>query len=222
MRCNSTVVMLTMFGAFSTACSTEVPTTGSTELASTAKKKHSTVTKIIVNGESASVPLLDSAGTNGFLTVTRDNVANTTGLDFSWATPDPTNADLAILFQGAGQIPNNAFTQTATSAQLSMTTAADFSVAECIVNINTGDFTCATTAPLTFNLTWLGNGFGSTHEVSRRVETLGPVTTKVNAEFTTITANVDGTWGGRSDPSLTGTLTDSGSKTYIREITTAY
>ena len=218
---SSIIVNMTVVGVLSVACSTSTPTsTSSTEQA--VKKHQNNVTRIIVNGQSASVPLLDSAGTNGFLTVTRDQVANTTGLDFSWATPDATNADLMILFQGAGQIPNSSFTQNASSAQLSLTTPADYGVFECIVNINTGDYTCAATAPLVFDLTWLQDGFGSIHETTKRVETLGPVTTKVNAEYTTVTATVNGTWGGRSSPNLSGSLTDSGSKTYIREITVAY
>jgi hypothetical protein len=69
-----------------------------------ATKKHQNVTRIIVNGRSAYVGL-DSDGTNGFLTVPRDQVANTVGLDFSYATPDAVNPDLYILFQGSGQIP---------------------------------------------------------------------------------------------------------------------
>ena len=220
----STMLILTVAGTLSVGCSMEsTPATGSSEQA---VKKHShpssNVTRIIVNGLSASVPLLDSAGTNGFLTVTRDQVANTTGLDFGWATPDATNADLMILYQGAGQIPNSSFTQSASSAQLSLTTPADYGVFQCIINTITGDFTCAPTAPLVFDLTWLGNGFGSVHEQTRRVEKLGPVTTKVNAEYTQVTATVNGTWGGRSSPDLSGSLTDSESKTYIREITVAY
>ena len=73
--------------------------------AAQAAKKHQNVTRIIVNGRSATVFLLDSAGTNGFLTVTQDQIANTVGLDFSYATPDAVNPDLYILFQGSGQIP---------------------------------------------------------------------------------------------------------------------
>jgi hypothetical protein len=50
---------------------------------------------------------------------------------------------------------------------------------------------------------------------------MGPVTTKVTADYTMQTAAVNGTWGGRSSPNLSGDLTDSQSKTYIREITVA-
>jgi hypothetical protein len=216
----STILMLTVAGTLTVGCSTEVaPPTGSTERAATKRQQ---VTRIIVNGRSASVMLLDAAGTNGFLTVTRDQIANTTGLDFSWATPDATNPDLMNLFQGAGQIPNSSFTDSGSSARLSLTTPADYAIYKCVINVNSGDYTCAPTDPLVFDLTWLQNGFGSIHERSKRVETLGPVTTKIDAEYTTVTAPVNGTWGGRSSPDLSGTLTDAGSKTYIREITIAY
>ena len=211
----STVLLVLLIG-----CSVESPSDStSTEAVA---RKNKTVTSIIVNGRSATVALLDSAGTNGFLTATKDQVANTTGLDFSWATPDATNPDLAILYQGAGEIPNAAFTQNATNAQLNLTTPAGYAVTRCIINLNDGTFTCAASAPLTFNLSWLQNGFGSVQETTKRVETLGPVTTKVKAEFTTVTATVNGTWGGRSSPNLGGDLTDSQSKTYIREITVTY
>lgn len=193
--------------------------TGSTEQA---VQHLNLVTRIRVNGASATAFLADSAGTNGFLTVTQDQVANTTALDFSYATPDPMNPDLAILFQGAGEIPNSAFTQTTSSAQLTLTTAASYTITRCVVNLNTAEFTCAPSTPLAFNLTWAQNGFGSVHEVTRRTETFGPVTTKVNAEFTSVTATVNGTYGGRTAQSIGGDLTNSESKSYIREITLAY
>ncbi len=211
----STVLLVLLIG-----CSVESPSDStSTEAVA---RKNKTVTSIIVNGRSATVALLDSAGTNGFLTATQDQVANTSGLDFSWATPDATNPDLAILYQGAGEIPNAAFTQNATTAHLNLTTPAAFAINRCVINLNDGTFTCAASAPLTFNLSWLQNGFGSVQETTKRVETLGPVTTKVKAEFTTVTATINGTWGGRSSPNLGGDLTDSQSKTYIREITVAF
>ena len=103
-----------------------------------ATKKHQNVTRIIVNGRSAYVGLLDSDGTNGFLTVTQDQLANTVGLDFSYATPDAVNPDLAILFQGSGQIPNSSFTESASSAQLSVTTPADYPINRCVIDNNTG------------------------------------------------------------------------------------
>ncbi|CAN5853893.1 hypothetical protein BH11MYX3_BH11MYX3_10510 [soil metagenome] len=194
------------------------PDTGTRQQAIT---QSGTKTTIYVNGRSASVNLVDDAGTNGFLTVTQDLVTNTTALDFSYATPDATDPDLAILYQGAGAIPNSAFTLGTSSAHLALTTPAGYAINRCLVNLNTGDFTCAPSAALTFDLTWLRNGFGTVDEKTKRVETLGPVTTKVNAEFSTATATITGSFGGRTADSLSGELTDSHSKTYIREITVA-
>lgn len=193
------------------------PSTGSTQQA-----VQGNTTVITVNGSSATVLLVDDDGTNGFLTVTEDQVAGTSALDFSYATPDPTNPDLAILYQGAGEIPNGAYTQGGTSASLNFTTGGSFEVTRCVVNLVTAEFVCAPSEPLTFNLTWTQNGFGSVHERCRRVETMGPVTTKINSEFTTVTATVDGTWGAHTSTDLNGELTDSESRTYIREITTLF
>jgi hypothetical protein len=184
-----------------------------------AKKKTKTVTEIKVNGRSATAQLLDSQGTNGFLTATEDQLAHTFGLDFSWATPDPMNPDFAILYQGAGEIPAGKFTYSATSARLILTTPNAYVVTRCVINLNDGTFTCAPSAPLSFNMTWAVNGFGRIEEKTKRKEIMGPVTTKVNAEFVLQTTNVNGTWGGRSSPNMNGDLTDSESKTYIREIT---
>lgn len=186
-----------------------------------AKKKTSTTTTISVNGRSATAALLDDEGTNGFLAATEDQIAGTFGLDFSWATPDPTNPLVAILYQGAGTIPTGALTFTNTSAHLALTTPADYSVIRCEVDLEFGTSVCVPTTPVTFNMTWTQNGFGRIEEKTKRKEIMGPVTTKINAEFVTLTANVNGTWGGRSYPNLNGDLTDSESKTYIREITVA-
>ncbi len=206
---------------FMTACSMEAAQDPETGTRQQSVSQAGQTTTILVNGRSASVNLVDDAGTNGFLTVTQDQIANTTALDFSYATPDATNPDLAILYQGAGAIPNSAFTQGTSTAHLALTTPVDYAITRCVVNLNTGDFACAPSTALTFDLTWLRNGFGTVHEKTRRVETLGPVTTKVNAEFSTATASVDGTFGGRTASSLSGELTDSESRTYIREITVA-
>lgn len=192
---------------------------GTGQLETVAKKKNKTVTEIKVNGRSATAMLIDSQGTNGFLTATEDQIAHTFGLDFSWATPDPNDPDFAIFYQGAGEIPAGAFTYSGTTAHLNLTTPASYPVIRCVINLNDGTSTCAPSGPLTFNMTWTVNGFGRIEEKTKRKEILGPVTTKTNAEFVMQTANVNGTWGGRSSPNMNGDLTDSESKQYIREIT---
>ncbi len=202
------------------ACSIEGTPDENTAQAEQAVKQK-TVTEIRVNGRSVFAALLDAQGTNGFLAATEDQIAHTFGLDFSWATPDATNPDLAILYQGAGEIPAGAFTYSNTTAQLNLSTPASYPVTRCEINLNDGTFTCAPSGPLSFAMTWAVNGFGQVEEKIKRKEIMGPVTTKVTAEFTMRTANVNGTWGGRSSPNLNGDLTDSNSKTYIREITVA-
>lgn len=204
-----------------TGCSMEGASEVDTGQAEQAVNTQDTVTRIRVNGRSVFAALLDAQGTNGFLAATEDQIAHTFGLDFGWATPDATNPDFATIYQGAGEIPAGAFTYSNTSAQLQLTTPASYPVTRCEINLNDGTFTCAPSGPLSFNMTWAVNGFGQVEEKIKRKEIMGPVTTKVTAEFTMRSANVNGTWGGRSSPNINGDLTDSNSKTYIREITVA-
>jgi len=114
------------FGVLLAACSLEgTPDTGpigSTEQAVRASSPSTTTTKIKVNGRSAFVLLVDDVGTNGFVTVTQDQLAHTFALDFSYASPDPADPNLLILFQGAGAIPNAAFSDSGASVHLALTT----------------------------------------------------------------------------------------------------
>lgn len=138
-----------------------------------------TVTKITVNGQFAATFLVDT-DTNGALNASKNQVENTSGLDFSYATPDPMNPDLVIVIQGAGAIPNSAFTITSTTAHLAVTVtnSPSFLINRCVLNIVIGSFDCAPGTPKSFNLTWEMNSVGSLSEKTTRVETLGPVTTK--------------------------------------------
>lgn len=212
----TTILVMT---ALTAACS---QTTMPEPTGSTAQAVAGNTTQIRVNGQSASVLLVGDDGTNGFLAVTEDQINDTTGLDFSWATPDPADPDFADLYQGAGEIPSTAYAHTGTSASLSLTTPPSFIVTHCRVNVITGEFTCEESGPLSFDLAWTANGFGSIEEKLQRTEKLGPVTTRLKAEFTMITAAVAGSYGGHTASSLNGDLTDSESRTYIREITTAF
>ncbi|HSO34352.1 MAG TPA: hypothetical protein VLT33_17570 [Labilithrix sp.] len=209
------------FGLLLAACSLEGARDGES-LGSTAQAASGNspkTTKIKVNGRSAFTFLVDDLGTNGFLTVTQDQIANTFALDFSYASPDPTNPDFFILFQGAGPIPNAAVTYSGTSTHLALTTPPSYEINRCVINNVDGTFTCASSGPLAFDLTWTQNKLGSVHEKTIRTETLGPVTTKINAEYTTLTAGVTGTFAGHVATNLSGELTDSQSATSIREIT---
>lgn len=172
------------------------------------------VTRIRVNGKSADVLLVD--GATGFLNASRDEIANTTALDFSYASPDPADPNFVILFQGAGAIPNSALTLTMASAHLAVTTP--FEVTRCRVNQTDGTFVCAATSPVAFDLTWARNGVASVYEKTTRIETLGPVETKIRGEFSSVTATVSGTFGGHTAVANQGNLLDTESVTVTREI----
>ena len=174
--------------------------------------------KIKINGLSSDTFLFDAdTNTNGFLNVGRDEIANTTSLDFSYATPSTTDPEIVYLIHGMGEIPNSAFTTNSTTSHLSVTTA--FPVSSCVVNLVTGVFDCTTGTPLTFDLTWVKNGYGSIHEKTQLTQTDGPVTVKFKGEFESVTAIVNGTWTGHTATNLFGNLVDSKNQTNIREIT---
>jgi hypothetical protein len=176
-----------------------------------------TVTRIRVNGRSADMFLIDNAtGTNGFLNASRDEIANTSALDFSYVTPEP-DPNFVILIQGAGAIPNNSFTITANTARLVLTTP--FPVNRCRVNTVEGTFECSETVPSTFDLTWVRNGFGSLFTKATVIQTLGPVTTKLKGDFLSVTANVNGTWDGHDAVDQTGNIVDTQNRTITREVT---
>jgi hypothetical protein len=174
------------------------------------------VTKIRVNGLFAQVFLSDGQ-TNGILYASKDQITDTSALDFSYLTPDPVDPDLVILIQGAGEIPNSALSVTSTSAHLAVTTP--FPVNRFVINLVTGEYDFAPTAPVTFDLTWTRNGAGSVFERIQRTETIGPLTIRSRGEYDLRTASVSGTWDGRSTQNLIGDLMDSQSLTFLREVT---
>jgi hypothetical protein len=183
------------------------------------------VTKININGRDVETPLVDgTTQTAGFLAASEDQIANTKALDFGFSTYlGVTDPDTVFVFQGQGQIPNSALTITRTSAHLALTTPDSFFLIRCVISTITGDYTCAPTDPLTFDLTWVVNNFGSDTQTTKRTLIFGPTTMKFNAEFTSLTApmngTMSGTWGEITFADMAGSLVDTGSKTFIREIT---
>jgi hypothetical protein len=175
-----------------------------------------TVTTIRVNGRSAFTFLTD-ADTNGSLTASRDEIANTKALDFGYASSDPTNPDLIIFINGAGAIPNSSFQVSHTSAELHVTTS--FPVTRCVFNQITGEQTCGASPPIRFDLSWVGDGFQSVKEFVRRKEKLGPTTTKFEADNKLWSAVVNGTWTGNVASNNSGNLQDTENVTVTREIT---
>jgi hypothetical protein len=178
------------------------------------------VTKIRVIGRFANVFLFDSdTDTVGFVEAGQDRITNTVSLSFSFSTAHPTDPDLAIVLQGAGEIPNTAFTINTNSAQLSLTTPDEYYVNRCVINLITAEYTCSAGYPISFDLTWVRNGIGSVHEKTTRTETFGPVSTKIQGEYSSLTATVNGTWAGINSADMAGNLLDTESKSLIREIT---
>ena len=173
-----------------------------------------------MNGLSVDAILVEeSTNTNGFLNVGRDQIANTTMLDFSYATPDTANPEIVYLIQGSGEIPNSNFTISSTTARLAVTTP--FPSHYCVVNVINADFDCEDSTPITFDLTWVRNGYGSIHEKTQRTETFGPVAVKFKGEYDSVTALVNGRWSGHTASELFGNLVDTKNNTNIREITVA-
>jgi hypothetical protein len=183
--------------------------------------RRSDVTKIRVNGRSAHAFLVNPDGTGGFVFPTQDEIAHTAALEFGYVAADPADPDLVILITGAGEIPNTGFTATATSAHLALTTPASYEVTRCVFNSVTGDISCAPTDPVTFDMTWTADGIGSVREKTKRTETFGAMTTKFDGEFASRTATVTGTCCGGVPAVAGGTLFDTESKTFIREVTLA-
>jgi hypothetical protein len=159
-------------------------------------------------------------GEQGFLNVGVDLDTKAVGLDFGYSFPDATNPDLLIIYQGAGEIPNDAFTVTRESAHLRVTTPASFMLQKCIVNIITDEFTChLTTEPITFDLSWVTNGLHSISEKTERTETYLGTVTKFKGEYTRVSANVSGTWGdGYTHAHMIGSILDTQNKTVYRDI----
>lgn len=185
------------------------------------------ITSIRVNGRWASAFLSDGGDTNGFVSVGEDQIANTVALDFSYATPHPTDPDLLLLAQGAGEIPNSAFTISPNptsarfaSARLALTTPDTYFVNRCVINLVTGEFSCAAGDPVTFDLTWARNNMASVREQVNRRETFGPFTTTFHAAYLAVGARVDGTWDGLAGDDMAGDLLDTHGTTAIREIRT--
>lgn len=176
-----------------------------------------TVTRIRTNGHVAQANLSDG-GANGYLLASRDLVSGTSALDFSYAAFSPDNPDLVFLIQGAGEIPNSAFTnaQNWTSARLAVTTA--FPVIRYEINLVTGEITSGPWSPVTFDLTWVPNSFFTSVEHVESVQTFGPVKRYFRGAFSQVSASVSGTWGGYTQTNGSGNLQDTKNNTVEREI----
>lgn len=172
-------------------------------------------THITVRGRGVFVNLVDGEAA-GFLSATRDEVAGTSAIDFAYAQPDGADPQRIVLVAGAGEIPNEAFTVSRESARLSVTTP--FEVTRCLVSLETGEFDCAPTGPVTFDLLWTLDGYSVVFEKTRRTEYLGPVVLRSQGEFEQSSASVSGNWGDRASVQMAGELLDTKGRTLTREL----
>jgi hypothetical protein len=159
--------------------------------------------------------LLNATDLNGFLNASKDDVFGTTALDFGYAIHDP-NPDIQIFVQGAGTIPNTAFTVSTSAATLNVTTP--FEITRCVVNTATSEITCAPQAAITFNLTWAGDGFSTTFQKFNLMTTFGPFTMHVTGQSDQASAGVSGSFTGFTITDNSGELQDSKSNTVNRDI----
>jgi hypothetical protein len=152
------------------------------------------------------------------LIVTRDVIANTTSLNFGYRFLDPNDSNQTIYIIGdEGEIPNSTFTINSTSAQLRVTTPDSYAVTRCVVNNDTGDYTCAPSGPSTFNLTWIEDGSLALEGNVTRFETSESWMVRTRGRFEQVNANVSGMWDEHSSANMTGFLTNSENATLFRE-----
>jgi hypothetical protein len=152
------------------------------------------------------------------LTVTQDEIANLTTLFFAYSFPDPNDSNLRIVVLGEeGQIPNSAFSMNASSARLTLTTPDTYPVTRCVVNDETGEYSCAPTLPSTFDLAWREDGMSHEHLSSTLVETQDSQAWRTIGRAEILSAEVTGTWDGRTGTDGIGMLLDNENSTLLRE-----
>lgn len=175
------------------------------------------VTVVRSNGSSAFANLFDPATqSSGFLTVSRDAIAGTTTLDFAWATPVPGDPRHVVLVQGAGEVPNAAFTVDHDGAQLNVLTP--FETVRCLVDIEDGNFDCAGAPALDFALRWSRIGLEREWQQTVSEVRMGPLTVRSRGQFERTAAAVDGRFGGLSTTGASGNLFDTRGASVTREV----
>lgn len=175
------------------------------------------VSVIRSNGSSVFANLVDPATqSSGFLSVSRDAVAGTTALDFAWATPVPGDPRLVVLVQGAGEIPNAAFTVDRDGAQLNVVTP--FDTVRCVVDIEDGAFDCASAPALAFALSWARIGLEREWRQTVSEVRMGPLTVRSQGQFELTGATVHGSFGGLPTSGALGNLIDTKGASVTREV----
>jgi hypothetical protein len=144
---------------------------------------------------------------NGSVVVNQDELTGTTTLSFAHVYPDPDNSNQTIyIVSEEAEIPANAFTTNSTFAHLALTTPDTYPITRCVVDNETGEYTCEPTDPRTFDLSWLANDDSSDRSNATTVDIIGSVITRSSGRFDSVSATVNGTWDGRSAANMSGFL----------------
>ena len=144
--------------------------------------------------------LYNGEGLNGFVGAWRDEINNTTNMQFGYAFPDPDDPSRVLFYAGLGEIPDSAFTRNSASAQLRLTVSDSdsFEMVYCVITDvigNPGAYICyPSPTSATFDLTWTADGYGILDERSKSVLTEGSLVTRNKSQFNQQTALVEGTW----------------------------
>lgn len=193
------------------------PAYGQGEAGTAAARNGDQVTRTRINGRMAFTVLTDEATqTNGFLSLSKDEVTGVASMDFAWATPSAADPDIVILVQGAGEIPGDAVTIERTAARLNVVTP--FPTVRCEVRLETGDFDCASAPPLAFDLRWTRTGFSSEWRQTVQRTTIGPLTIHSQGQWESHDASASGIWASFVGRGMFGSLDDSKGNTVLREV----
>jgi hypothetical protein len=166
------------------------------------------VTHFIANGNGVDGFVTD--GNNGGFLQCDENVTQgvrTVVLSFALTFPDPVDGTKYTQKTGSGLIPSGDFTSSLTSGTLTTTTT--FPIENCTYSILTGLIGCTIGPALSFNLTWTKNTLGSFTSHGTSENTFGCVTITNQGSFTGVTANINGTWAGKTSSNDAGQLHDS-------------
>lgn len=195
------------------ACTEQLP-----EESTSTTAQNATTTHFVANGNGADGFITD--GNNGGFMTVDENLSNgvrTVILSFALTFPDPLDGTRYTQKTGTGNIPSSNFTSSLNTGTLVTTTT--FYVDECTYSTITGLIGCVQSAPVSFNLTWTKNNLASFSSHGTNDNTFGCITISNTGSFTGVSANIAGTWAGKTSTNDQGTLHDSHQTSVTRDFT---
>lgn len=178
------------------------------------------VTRMDMSNRWYSTSLDDAVtGASGSVSVSVSEDTGSVWLDFRYVGPDPAYPDLWVFKLAIGQIPADALTFDRTSAHLALTTPTFITTIRCGPDPYTGEYDCLPTGPMTLDLTWVADGLYSYSAKVKSVETFGPLTTRFQGDYGSVSAPASGTWEGMTSYNAQGWISESRDKTSYREVT---